>query len=211
MKTKTLKQIIMAVFAAAALAAAGWWFFRSCVSPMKNGGRKTSFSAVTLSRLSPTRQLRVMSIYKEVVVGRTKTENTLLGPMERKIYAIYPAQLNIGYDLSEFGDDWIRASHDTVYVSLPPVKVLNEGGQFVDEARRRVPIESGTWTAGEMNELRTRANQEMLLQCAEDGCFSEATAQGRALIESLLHSLGYRNVVIDGVTVQAPRTNTPGR
>ena len=211
MKTKTLKQIIMIVFAAAALAAAGWMFFRSCVGPMRRGGRDTSFSSVTLSRLSPTRELRVMSVYKEIVVGRTKTENTILGPTERKIYIIYPARLNIGYDLSDFGEDWIRASHDTVYVSLPPVTILNEDGNYVDEARRRVPIESGSWSSGEMNELRARANQEMLLQCAEEGCFSEATAQGRALVESLLHTLGYRNVVISGNSIPSPRTSTPGR
>lgn len=191
------------ILVVAALAVALFFLVRRLSRPFLHSGRETGVGTITMSDLSPTRQLRVMSVYKEIIVGKTKTEQMLLGPVERKIYAIYPAQVNLGFDLTECGDDWLRVSGDTVYVKLPPVRILNDGGQYVDEARKRVPIQSGKWTWSEMNSLREMANKEMLFQCWRDGSFNDASAQGRAVVENLLKTLGYRNVVFD-ISVPAP-------
>ena len=199
---RTVKNILT-ILAIAALAVAVFFLARRVSRPFRHAGRQSEVGSVTVSALSSTGQLRVMSVYKEIIVGQTKTEQLLLGQVERKIYAIYPAQVNLGFDLSECGDDWLRVSGDTAYVKLPPVRILNEGGQFVDDARKRVPIQSGKWNWSEMDALRESANREMLFQCWRDGSFNEAAAQGRVVVENLMNTLGYRNVQID-ISVPGP-------
>lgn len=193
-KKLPLGSILKAVAVAAACVVA-FFAVRALVRPFVHSGRETVTGAVTVGNIIPTGQLRVMSVYKEIIVGSTKTDNMLIGSVDRKIYAVYPAQLNLGYDFSRFGQDALRVSGDTAYVKLPPVQILNEGGQFVDEARMRVPIQTGKWTWREMEALREKANREMLYQCYRDGSMNEASLQGRAVIEKMLTTLGCKAVV----------------
>lgn len=194
MKEK-LRRTLWGAAAILAIGLAAYFAFRSCGRPFIRAGRETVFSSVTVSDITPTGQLKVMSVYKEIVVGSTRTDHTLFGPQHRKIYAIYPAQLNLGYDFSGVKYEVVSVVGDSTFVTLPPISILNEDGQYVDEARMRVPIQSGEWNYVEMNELRAKANNEMLISSFEGGCMQEASAQGHAVVERLLTALGCRNIV----------------
>ena len=84
---------------------------------------------------------------------------------------------------------------DSTFVTLPPISILNEDGHYVDEARMRVPIQSGEWNYVEMNALRAKANNEMLVSSLAENCMQEAAVQGKAVVEKLLTTLGCRNIV----------------
>lgn len=166
--------------------------------------RQVDINTITISDISSVDQLKVMSIYKEILVSKEKP-GPIMGMPENKIYAIYPARLQLGFDLSKCDKDWITTRHDTTFVTLPPIEMLNANKNLVDEAAKKVPIQNGTWSGSEMNDLREMANQKMLNQCTNEGCFEEATEQGKMVVANLLMALGCKNIVVN-VT---PRAITP--
>ena len=194
MKRK-VRKLLFSAAAVLAIGVAAYFAFRSCGKPFLHAGRETVYSPVTVSDITPTGQLKVMSVYKEVVVGSTRTDYTLFGPVYRKIYAVYPAQLNLGYDFTGVKYEVVSVVGDSTFVTLPPISILNEDGQYVDETRMRVPIQSGEWNYVEMNALRAKANNEMLVSSLAENCMQEASVQGKAVVEKLLTTLGCRNIV----------------
>lgn len=159
---------------------------------------------ITISELSKTEQLKVVSFHKEVLVGQHRLNKGLFKSAEDNIYVVYPATLNIGFDLSKCDSKSIvRLGEDSVIVTLPPVEVLNKDGLSVDEASKHTAIENGIWEAKDMNMLRKRAEAIMLRNCETDSCYKMAEQLGAKMVKTMVQNLGYSHVEVK-VT---PRTN----
>ena len=68
---------------------------------------------------------------------------------------IYYGTLRLGLDLRTMPDDWITMDHDTVVVTIPSARLLDD--DFLDEARTRSFIEEGKWSEADRAALTRKA------------------------------------------------------
>jgi hypothetical protein len=177
-----------------AVAVAVTVFWKACVPSF--GERSVTVGRINITDISPTRKLKVLSWYKEVMVSQTRQDAGIFGYDEEQICAICPARLDLGFDLSECDSVWYVERNDSVWVTLPPVTILNRDRWLVSDAERRIPIEQGKWSAAEKKDLSTRANALMLFKCEKNDCWSKAEEQGRRTVTDILSSLGKKNISV---------------
>jgi len=153
---------------------------------------------IQISDLSKTEKLKVLTMYKEVIVSQYKQEHgRFFGTNDYQIHSIFPGRVDIGFDLSKCTDDWITIDGDTAIVSLPAVEILNKDNWLIDEAKKQTPIEDGKWSAADYDKMALRANALIKRNCELDNCYSIAEEQGFKVISNLLKTFGYSNVKIN--------------
>ena len=111
-----------------------------------------------------------------------------------ELVRIYYGTLRIGFDLKETREGWLAMSGDTLVAKLPPVKLLDDN--FIDEARTRSFIESGSWTHADREALYQRAATVMRKRCLTTSNIKSAQSNASRQFANLLRSMGYDNVSI---------------
>lgn len=114
---------------------------------------------------------------------------------------IYYGTMRLGIDLSEVRPGWIVAHGDSVGVTLPPIKLLDE--RFIDEARTRPFAESGRWTAADREALYERAHCAMLRHGLSQANIRSAENNADAQFRAMLRAMGFENITIRFERVQA--------
>ena len=191
-----LIKIIIAIIIVVVIGIAGWMIY-SGKFQFFNSKTKNTVGAVSISDISPTEKLKVLTVYKEICVNQVKDSQGLFSSITKskdQICAIYPARLDLGFDLSKCDTNWIQVVNDSTFVTLPPVEVLNKDNECIDETNMRVPIEKGEWSAKEKNALRVTANKMMLEQCRQEKCYELAEEQGLVVVKQFIETLGKENV-----------------
>ncbi len=169
-------------------------FWKTCVPSF--GKRTVTVGKISVTDISQTRKLKVLSWYKELMVSQTKQDAGIFGYDENQICAVYPARLDLGVDLTKCDSTWYEERNDSVWVTLPPIEILNKDQWLVSDAERRIPIEQGKWTSAEKKELSTRANALMLWKCEKSDCWDKAERQARRTVTDILSSLGKKNISV---------------
>lgn len=153
---------------------------------------------ITINQLSKTEQLKVVTFHKDILVSEHRLSKGLFSNTEDKLYVIYPATLNLGFDLSKCNEQTFRKlGEDTVVVTLPPVEVLNKKGYAIDEAGKHTAIEKGTWSNETMASLKKRAEAIMLRSCEYDSCYRKAEELGKVMVRSMVQKLGFPTVIVE--------------
>ena len=171
-------------------------------------GRQTRISEVFVDELKKTQKLKVLTMYREVLVNEFKATTQTFGHNDDQLAIIYPARLDFGYDLESWNN--IYVSNDTTFVTLPPIQILNKEGLSLDEANKRVPIQKGFWTAAEKASNARFAAAQMLLECEAEDCWNRADALGQTAIRELLKSFGAKNIVLVSSPVSSIGTSVSG-
>ena len=159
---------------------------------------RTELGHIQITDLSKTAKLKVLTMYKEIIVSQYRQERGFLfSQNEYQIHSIYPGRLDIGFDLTKCEDDWIVTDGDTVIVSLPPVEILNKDAWYIDETKKQTPIEDGSWNNADYNTMAQRANALMRRTCELEDCYKQAETQGFKVVANLFKSFGYQNLKIN--------------
>ncbi|MBR6981235.1 MAG: DUF4230 domain-containing protein [Prevotella sp.] len=165
---------------------------------MRSNGLDYKVWPITINQISKTEQLKVASFHKEILVSEHRISKGLFSNTEDKLYIIYPATLNLGFDLSKCNEQTFRRiGEDTVFVTLPPVEVLNKNGYTIDEAGKHTAIEKGIWSNETIGLLKKRAEAIMLRSCEYDSCYRKAEELGKIMVKALVKKLGYATVVVE--------------
>ena len=152
---------------------------------------------VTINQLSKTEKLKVITFHKEILASEHRLNKGLFSNSEDKLYVIYPATLNLGFDLSKCDDNTFqRIGEDTVVVTLPPVEVLNKDGLTIDEAEKHTAIEKGEWSNEALANLKKRAEAIMKRSCEYDDCYRKAEAMGEIMVRAMVEKLGFPTVIV---------------
>ena len=109
---------------------------------------------------------------------------------------IYYGTLRLGLDLRTMPDDWITMDHDTVVVSIPSARLLDD--DFLDEARTRSFIEEGKWSEADRAALTRKAIYLMRRRCLTPANIRRANDNAKVQIEQLIRSMGFKFVKIGG-------------
>ena len=111
-----------------------------------------------------------------------------------ELIRIYKGTLRLGIDLSEAGDDWIRLSGDTLRVTLPRVKLLDD--DFIDEAATQAFFESGTWDDQARDDLYHRAKAKMKARCLTKENIASAEDNALKQFFQMFKAMGFDNVEV---------------
>lgn len=109
---------------------------------------------------------------------------------------IYYGTLRLGLDLRTMPDDWITMDHDTVVVTIPSARLLDDN--FLDEARTRSFIEEGKWSEADRAALTQKAIALMRRRCLTPANIRRANDNAKVQIEQLIRSMGFKFVKIGG-------------
>lgn len=109
---------------------------------------------------------------------------------------IYYGTLRLGLDLRTMPDDWITMDHDTVVVTIPSARLLDD--DFLDEARTRSFIEEGKWSEADRAALTRKAIYLMRRRCLTPANIRRANDNAKVQIEQLIRSMGFKFVKIGG-------------
>lgn len=109
---------------------------------------------------------------------------------------IYYGTLRLGLDLRTMPDDWITMDHDTVVVTIPSARLLDD--DFLDEARTRSFIEEGKWSEADRAALTRKAIYLMRRRFLTPANIRRANDNAKVQIEQLIRSMGFKFVKIAG-------------
>ena len=119
---------------------------------------------------------------------------------------ICKGRVRAGYDLTKMQPEDFSVSHDTLYVTLPPVEVLDVIINPADYEHF-----SGHRTHEETVGIILQAKQRLRADAVQSGILDQAEASGVASLERLLSTYGYRAVVISPRRDLYFRPDTGGR
>ena len=111
-----------------------------------------------------------------------------------ELIRIYKGTLRLGVDLSEASDDWIRLSGDTLRVTLPRVKLLDD--DFIDEAATQAFFKSGTWDDQARDDLYHRAKAKMKARCLTKENIASAEDNALKQFFQMFKAMGFDNVEV---------------
>lgn len=111
-----------------------------------------------------------------------------------ELIRIYTGTLRLGIDLSEAKDDWVRLDGDTLRVTLPKVKLLDE--DFIDEAKTQAFFESGTWSDQARDDMYHRAKAKMKARCLTKENIASAEDNALKQFFQMFKAMGYEHVEV---------------
>ena len=145
-------------------------------------------------------ELSSAGFYEELVI--TDRDNSPLGLLRHEegirriagsgdFVIICKGRVRAGYDLTKIRPEDITVSRDTLYVTLPPVSVLDVIINPADYEHF-----SGHRTHEETVGIILQAKQRLRADAVQAGILDQAEASGTASLQRLLSTLGYRAVVV---------------
>ena len=107
---------------------------------------------------------------------------------------IYYGTVRLGINMQQVGPEWIKASGDSIEVTLPKIGLLDR--DFIDEARTKSFHENGRWKPADREALYRKAYQKMLKHCLTRENIHSAKVNGEAQFRHMMQAMGYEHVLI---------------
>jgi len=107
---------------------------------------------------------------------------------------IYKGTLRLGIDLKELSEQNVFIQNDTLFMTLPPIKLLDE--HFIDEANTRSFHETGKWKPADRERMYQKAQLMMKQHALTSENYQNAKDYGESQITDLMNNMGFPHVVI---------------
>ena len=107
---------------------------------------------------------------------------------------IYKGTLRLGIDLKELNEQNVFIQNDTLFMTLPPMKLLDE--HFIDEANTRSFHETGKWKPADRERMYQKAQLMMKQRALTSENYQNAKDYGESQITDLMNNMGFPHVVI---------------
>lgn len=133
------------------------------------GVKKTSLSIVTNEKIdcSPNivDRMRAIGQWEFLAVSDEELIDTVRKGFfsDDELVRIYYGKLRLGVDLSTCSEDWIKKQDDTIFVTIPEIRLLDHN--FIDEAKTKSFFESGKWSNADRQAMYDRARERMIKRC----------------------------------------------
>lgn len=185
-------RLALALVAVIAIVAAVFWM----------GGtlRRTSITIESEKKIGITpeqiRSIKAIGEWEFLSINDEELVDTTRKGLFRNdhLVRIYYGTMRLGFDLKDTKEDWIKASGDTVEVTLPPIRLLDS--DFIDEARTRSFYESGRWSAADREKMYRKAKAMMLRNGLTQTNIRSAENNADAQFRNMFRAMGFENVVI---------------
>ncbi len=180
-------KIMLAGMAVVAVTIVVWWAVSGTeVHSEQEGTLKPS--PVIVEKMRSIGQWEFLSVSDEELVDTIR--HGFFG--DEELARIYYGTLRLGIDLSEVEEKWIKMDGDTVRVTLPAVKLLDN--DFIDEARTRPFIEDGKWTEADRAALTRKAIAAMRRRCLTKDNIRKAEENAIEQVGAMVRAMGFEEV-----------------
>ena len=172
-----LNRLTVITVAIAVIAVAGaviWSLHALRNSGLSIGGEGTIDCTPTIvDRLKHIGQWEFLAISDEEIIDTMRTGFF----SDDELVRIYYGTLRLGIDLRDCSEEWIRTEKDTIYVTIPEVRLLDYN--FIDEAKTRSFFETGKWSNADRKAMYEKARNIMMKRCLtkENTDIAQANAQ----------------------------------
>lgn len=154
-----------------------------------SSNEEIDFTPTIVERMRSIGQWEFLSISDEELIDTVRTGFFT----DDELVRIYYGTLSIGIDLRDCSKDWISAEGDTIFVTLPEVKLLDQN--FIDEASSRSFFETGSWSNKDRKAMYERARQRMLSRCLTEENLNTARINAREQIGRMLRPIAEPKVI----------------
>ena len=114
---------------------------------------------------------------------------------DAELVRVYYGTMRLGINLREAKPGWIKAEKDTVAVTLPAIKLLDE--DFIDEAMTRPFFEKGSWKESDKALLYKKAYRLMRRRGLSKRNLEAAQRNAVSQFHNLLSGMGFKHIRID--------------
>ncbi|MCR4852229.1 MAG: DUF4230 domain-containing protein [Prevotella sp.] len=122
-----------------------------------------------------------------------------------ELIRIYYGTMRLGIDMNDVSESWIKQDKDTIEVTLPPVKLLDE--KFIDETRTKSFFESGSWSDADREAMYQRAKQRMMARGLSKSNLESAEQNASRQFYQMMRSMGFEFVKVR--FAQMPKEGKP--
>ncbi len=205
MKLRRVHLLLAAASVLLLLAGAGLWLYRVTQRPLLPAASSTT----TLVRAQPSvlvaitdlARLESVSFHMERVLDLSEKQSRLFGLIESEdaLLLVAVAEISAGVDLAKLSQRDVTTSADLsrAEVRLPAPEIFHVA---LDNAHTYVHTRKTDLLARRQEQLESRARAEAekaLLEAAKEaGILRQAGENARRVVEGLVRSLGYREVVV---------------
>lgn len=154
-----------------------------------SSNEEIDFTPTIVERMRSIGQWEFLSISDEELIDTVRTGFFT----DDELVRIYYGTLSIGIDLRDCSKDWISTKGDTIFVTLPEVKLLDQN--FIDEASSRSFFETGSWSNKDRKAMYERARQRMLSRCLTEENLNTARLNAREQIGRMLRPIAEPKVI----------------
>ena len=181
---------IVAIVLLAVISAA--YLVKSChgssITPSVND--KIDITPTQVAAMKDIGEWEFLSIEDEEMVDTTR--KGLFSSDE--LIRIYSGTLRLGIDLAEAKPDWIVTAGDTLRVTLPKVKLLDE--DFIDEAKTQPFFESGSWSDQARKDMYEKAKAKMKKRCLTKENIASAENNASKQFYQIFKAMGFETVEV---------------
>ncbi len=125
--------------------------------------------------------------YEETVIRKPKGK-------KKEIVLIVKGKVRAGFDLSQLSDSAVSVRGDSLFIAIPPAKVLEV---IVNPSDVETFVEKGSWSQQETNELVRIASQHIQDNAVKHKLLEKAEKVGRDKLKEFFKVLHYRYVKIE--------------
>lgn len=154
-----------------------------------SSNEEIDFTPTIVERMRSIGQWEFLSISDEELIDTVRTGFFT----DDELVRIYYGTLSIGIDLRDCSKDWISTEGDTIFVTLPEVKLLDQN--FIDEASSRSFFETVSWSNKDRKAMYERARQRMLSRCLTEENLNTARLNAREQIGRMLRPIAEPKVI----------------
>lgn len=154
-----------------------------------SSNEEIDFTPTIVERMRSIGQWEFLSISDEELIDTVRTGFFT----DDELVRIYYGTLSIGIDLRDCSKDWISTEGDTIFITLPEVKLLDQN--FIDEASSRSFFETGSWSNKDRKAMYERARQRMLSRCLTEENLNTARLNAREQIGRMLRPIAEPKVI----------------
>ena len=105
-----------------------------------------------------------------------------------KLVRIYYGKMSLGINMRKAEPHWVEQKDDSIIVKLPAIELLDN--DFIDEARTRAFIETGSWTDSDREALYRKAYSKMKKRCLTSQNLNTAKDNATTQFGKMLKAMG---------------------
>lgn len=137
-------------------------------------------------------ELHSASFCGEYLVKNSKSK-TANADKKDSIYIIIKSRINAGFDLSKIQKDDIVIDHDTLNVTIPPVKILDV---ITNPSDIEIFAETGSWSDSQIQQTICMGRKDIQQIAINHGILPKAQESGIQILQNIFQSFGYAKVNI---------------
>jgi hypothetical protein len=148
---------------------------------------------VIIKEIRSLGEIITATLYDEVVVDSTRVHHFPELPItDDRLVIIARGKVLAGIDLKALGDRSIKVIKDTVWMQLPPTKIIDV---IVNPADFETFEEKGKWSPEAVTIVKIKAKEKISANAFNKNLMGVANTKAKAVLEDFFHAAGFKVVV----------------